>query len=60
MLAIKKSLIKINLGYKLPSYKLVGSGSVKRSHSPDGEERSPLMPVLNHNSKRLAVEGKSR
>jgi len=47
-------------GYKLPSYKLVGSGSVKRSHSPDGEERSPLMPVLNHNSKRLAVEGKSR
>ena len=43
-------------GYKLPSYKIVGSASQKRSHSPEGDERSPLMPVLHHSSKRLAVE----
>ena len=42
-------------GYKLPSYKLVGS--VKRALSPDQEdERSPLMPILNHTSKRLATD----
>jgi len=37
--------------HKLPSFKLVSS--VKRSHSPD-EDRSPLLPLLNHSSKRLA------
>jgi len=35
---------------KLPTYKL--AGSVKRSHSP--EDRSPLLPMMNHSSKRLA------
>ena len=42
-------------GYRLPSYKLVGS--TKRSLSPESDdEHSPLMmPVLNHTSKRLAT-----
>ena len=41
-------------GYRLPSYKLVGA--TKRSHSTESDdERSPLMPVLNHSSKRLAT-----
>ena len=35
---------------KLPTFKL--AGSVKRSHSP--EDRSPLLPMMNHTSKRLA------
>jgi len=35
---------------KLPTYKL--AGPVKRSHSP--EDRSPLIPMMNHSSKRLA------
>ena len=52
--------------YKLPSFKLVGAGGLKRSHSPeagDQEEedaRSPLMPVMNHSSKRLAAESNTR
>jgi len=37
--------------HKLPNFKL--ACSVKRSHSPD-EDRSPLLPLLNHSSKRLA------
>jgi len=42
-------------GYRLPSYKLVGA--TKRSLSTESDdERSPLMPVLNHSSKRLATE----
>jgi len=35
---------------KLPTFKL--AGAVKRSHSP--EDRSPLLPMMNHSSKRLA------
>ena len=35
---------------KLPTFKL--AGSVKRSHSP--EDRSHLLPMMNHTSKRLA------
>ena len=42
-------------GYRLPSYTLVGA--TKRSLSTESDdERSPLMPVLNHSSKRLATE----
>ena len=42
-------------GYRLPSYKLVGA--TKRTHSTESDdERSPLMPVLNHSSKRLATD----
>ena len=45
-------------GYRLPSYKLVGA--TKRSHSAESDdEKSPLIPVLNHSSKRLATEKKS-
>merc|ERR1712083_649225 len=32
-------------------------GSVKRSHSP--EDRSPLLPMMNHSSKRLAGDVRS-
>jgi len=35
---------------KLPAFKL--TSAVKRSHSP--EDRSPLLPLMNHSSKRLA------
>ena len=41
-------------GYRLPSYKLVGSNKRALSDESD-DERSPLMPVLNHTSKRLAT-----
>jgi len=41
----------ISQQHKLPSFKL--ACSVKRSHSPD-EDRSHLLPLLNHSSKRLA------
>ena len=42
---------------KLPSFKLVGS--VKRALSPDGEERVPLMAVMNHSSARLGMSGEA-